>query len=315
MRPETTRRAGGLHQALSVGAALILIALAAAVTAEAQDLEPRAYANTPVGINFLVLGYAYTHGDVAFDSSAPIKDAELTVHTAYLAYARSLDLWGHAGKLEAVLPWSELKGTAKVFDQPRDREVSGLGDPRLRLSVLLYGGPALTMEEYAHHDSDLIIGAGLAVSLPLGQYETRNLVNLGTNRWSFRPEIGISKSLGPFTLELIPSVTFYTDNRDFFRSTTLHVDPLYAVQGHVIYLTRFGLWVALDATYYAGGRPSINGKEGERLEKVRAGGTIAIPVDRHNSIKLYGSTGAVGRADGSFDAIGIAWQYRWGGGL
>ena len=295
--------------------ALILLTVAAARTAEAQDLEPRAYSNTPVGMNFLILGYGYTQGDVAFDTSSPIKDAELTVNGAVLAYARSLDVWGRNGKFDAILPFAALDGTAKVAGMPVERHVAGLGDPRLRLSVLWYGAPALTLEKFASYEADVIIGTSLAVTLPLGQYDTQKLVNIGTNRWSFKPEVGVSKTLGPLTLELTTSVTFYTDNDDFFIHKTLKVDPLYSIQGHVIYHTRFGVWAAVDVTYYAGGKATVDGNEGERLENVRVGGTVAIPVNRYNSIKLYGSTGAVARTGGSFNAFGIAWQYRWGGGL
>ena len=210
------------------GIVLILVALATA-SAEAQDLEPRAFSNTPVGLNFLILGYTYTKGDVAFDTSSPIKDAELTVNGAVLAYARSLDVWGRAGKLDMVLPFASLSGTAKVFGEPVERQISGLGDPRLRFSVLLYGAPALTLEEFASYKADLIIGASLAVTLPLGQYDTHKLVNIGTHRFSFKPEVGVSKTLGPWTLELEASATFYTDNDDFFIHKTLQVDPLFAL--------------------------------------------------------------------------------------
>jgi hypothetical protein len=298
-----------------VGSALVVVILAVAMTAEAQQLEPRTYANTPVGMNFLLLGYTYTTGDVAFDTSAPIEDGQITVHSALLAYARSLDLWGRAGKIDVVLPYAWLSGTAKVAGQPESREVSGLADPQVRFSVLLYGAPALTLEEFESYNQDLIFGASFAVTPPLGQYDSDKLVNIGTNRWSFRPEIGVSKTWGPVTLELAPSVTFYTDNDDFFGHRKLERDPLYAVQGHVIYHTRHGLWAAVDATYYAGGRTTINGVRGESLEDVRVGGTLAIPIDRHNSIKLTASTGAYARVGGNFTTAGIVWQFRWGGGL
>ena len=297
------------------GVALVVIALAATVTAEAQDLEPRAYTNTPVGMNFLLLGYAYTQGDVAFDASAPIKDAELTVHGAILGYARSIDVFGQAGKFDVLLPYASLSGTAMVLGQPKERDVSGLGDPRVRFSVLLYGAPALSLAEFASYTPDFIVGASLAVTMPLGQYDSDKLVNIGTNRWAVKPELGLSKRLGSFTLELIPSVTFYSRNNDFLGSKTLEVDPLFATQAHVIYYTRMGLWAALDATYYVGGRSTIDGKAGESQETLRVGATLAIPINRYNSVKLYGSTGAVGRADGNFNLLGIAWQLRWGGGL
>jgi hypothetical protein len=115
----------------------------------AQALEPRSYANTPVGINFLLLGYGYTEGGVGFDASSPVKDAKVHVHAGLLAYARSLDVWGLSGKVLAVLPFAEASGSAKVVGQERDRQVFGLADPLLRISVNVYGAPAVSMEQFA----------------------------------------------------------------------------------------------------------------------------------------------------------------------
>ena len=296
-----------------VGVALVAVILAA-VTAEAQSMEPRAFSNAPVGLNFLILGYGFTQGDVALDSSAPIEDGKITVHSTVLAYARSLGVWGRSAKIDVILPYAWLSGSAKVAGKPEDREVSGLGDPQARFSYLFYGAPALSVEEFADYQSDLILGASIAVTAPLGQYDSDKVVNIGTNRWSFKPEIGISKTWGPVTLELAPSATFYTDNSDFLGKT-LQRDPLYAVQGHLIYHTRHGLWAALDATYYGGGRKTIDGVEGESLQDVRVGGTLAIPINRYNSLKLTASTGAYARVGGNFTTAAIAWQFRWGGGL
>ena len=68
------------------------------------------------------------------------------------------------------------------------------------------------------------------------------LVNIGTNRWSFKPEVGISKAIGPRTLEFEAAVTLYTDNDDFFGGHTLSQDPLYSMQGHLIYVSHSGIW-------------------------------------------------------------------------
>jgi hypothetical protein len=74
--------------------------------------------------------------------------------------------------------------------------------------------------------------------------------------------------------------------------------------------------VALDAIYYAGGRTTVNGVEGDTLqENTRLGATLGVPIDRYNSIKLYASTGTYSRTGSDFDAFGVAWQYRWGGGF
>src|SRR5438093_4023685 len=124
------------------GMALVAVVLAAATTAKAQELEPRAFANAPVGLNFLILGYGYSRGDVSLDTSAPIEDGKVTVHSAVLAYARSLDAWGRTAKLDLVLPYAWLSGSAKIAGKPVEREVSGLGDPDTPLVSLLRGAGA-----------------------------------------------------------------------------------------------------------------------------------------------------------------------------
>jgi hypothetical protein len=289
----------------------------AAVSAEthAQDLEPRAYANTPVGMNFLIAGYAYSKGTVGTDASVPITDTDIELDSAVLAYVRTLDLWGRSGKFDVILPYTWAFGRAKLAGQEHKREVSGLGDPKLRFSMLLYGGPALSLKDFADYKPDLIIGSSLEVTPPLGQYESDKLLNIGTNRWSFKPELGISKTLGPVTLELATGVRFYTDNNNFLDVRTLQVKPVYSVQGHFIYAITQGIWLGLDGLYYGGGRAAIDGNKGKRLENMRVGLTLALPINRYNSVKIYGSTGVYAKTGGEYDLVGIAWQFRWGGGL
>ena len=86
--------------------------------------------------------------------------------------------------------------------------MSGSGDPRFRFSINLFGAPALSVKEFANYQQDLIIGASLQMSAPLGQYDNSKLLNLGNNRWSFRPELGISKAWGPWTVEVAPALHF-----------------------------------------------------------------------------------------------------------
>jgi hypothetical protein len=88
----------------SLPVVLLLSALAAlGAGAAAQDLEPRAYVNTPVGLNFLLAGYGYAAGGVATDPSLPLQNAHLRVQSIILAYARSLHVWGRSGKVAVVL--------------------------------------------------------------------------------------------------------------------------------------------------------------------------------------------------------------------
>jgi hypothetical protein len=296
-----------------IGAALALPA--ASFETHAQDLEPRAYANTPVGLNFLIAGYAYSKGTVGTDPSVPLTDTEVKLNSAVLAYVRTLDLWGRAGKVDLIVPYTWADGSAKLAGEGRTRKVSGFNDPRLRFSMLLYGAPALSLDEFRDYKADIIIGTSLEVTAPLGQYDSDKLLNIGTNRWSFKPEVGISKTLGPLTLELATGVRFYTDNNDFLDGKTLQVKPLYSVQGHLIYSITPGIWLGLNGLYYTGGRGIIDGNKGESLENARIGVTLALPINRYNSVKLYGSTGVHSKTGGDYDLVGIAWQLRWGGGL
>jgi len=300
----------------------MLVVLAGCVLAQvgspaiAQDIEPRAYSNAPVGVNFLIAGYAYTRGGIAFGPSLPITNPHLETSNAVVAYARVLDLWGMSAKFDATVPYTFLSGTADHDGSTISRKVDGFSNAAFRLSVNLYGAPALTLKEFQGWEQDLIIGASLRVFVPWGQYDSSKLVNIGTNRWSFKPEVGISKALGPWTLEATAGATFFTDNNDFFGGNTRSQRPLYSVQGHVIYAFPSGNWASVDATYFAGGRTTLNGTLSSDLQQNwRLGATYAMPLDRLNSIKLYASRGVSARTDNSYDLLGVAWQYRWGGGL
>lgn len=281
----------------------------------AQELEPRAYSNTPVGLNFLFAGYVYTEGKIAFDPSLGVANGQYHANTAVLAYARSLNAWGNSAKFDVILPYSSFSGSALAGGLIREREMSGFGDPRFRFSVNFYGAPALTLKEFAGYQQDVIVGASLQVTAPLGEYDNSKLLNLGNNRWSFKPELGVSKAWGPWTVELAPSVTLYTDNTDFNNGRTFSQEPLYALQGHVIYGFASGTWLSLNSLYFTGGRTTVNGVEGNnRQANSRVGLTLALPVNRHHSVKLNASTGTSTRTGSDFSAVGIAWQYRWGGG-
>jgi hypothetical protein len=279
-------------------------------------LEPRAYANTPIGLNFAIVGYAYSEGDVLTDTSAPVEDAEISTHSALLAYARTLNLWGDSGKVDVVLPYSRASGHAVFAGQKHERKVSGLGDPAVRFTWNFIGAPALTLPEYMKHESDWIVGASLRVGMPLGQYDDDKLLNIGANRWSFKPELGVSKAWQRWTFEMAAGVTFFTDNDDYFRGWTREQDPLYALQGHIIYNFPKGIWAGLDGTYYHGGRTTLNGTlNDDEQSNSRIGLTVAVPLTPRQSLKLFASKGATARSGGDFTTAGIAWQYRWGGGL
>ena len=159
------------------------------------------------------------------------------------------------------------------------------------------------------------MGTSLKVTAPMGQYDSSKALNIGTHRWSIAPEIGMSKTFGPLVLELAGAATVYTDNNDFLGQNK-EQDPLYSAQGHIVYTFKRGVWLAFDATRYAGGRTTVGGVEKNDFQQnTRLGATVALPVNKRNSIKLFVSSGVSARTGTNFDTYGGAWQYRWGGGL
>jgi Putative MetA-pathway of phenol degradation len=298
--------------ALLAGAAI----LAPALPAGGQEIEPRAFSNAPVGVNFLVGGYAFTSGSLSTDPAVPVRNAQLETSSGVLAYVRAIDLWGMSAKVDAILPYTRLSGTADFAGRQIERKVDGFGDARFRLSVNFYGAPALTPQEFTAYRQDLIIGASLQVSAPTGQYDPSRVVNLGTNRWSLRPEIGASKALGRLTLELAAGATVYTENTNFLGGNRRSEDPIYGLQSHVIYNFRSGIWASADVTWFTGGRTSINGERNSDLQRNwRLGATVSVPLSERYSLRFSGSGGVAARTGNNYTLVGVALQYRWGGGL
>lgn len=282
----------------------------------AQELEPRAYSNSPTGLNFAIGGYAYSQGSVNTDPALPVDNVSIATHTAVFALATTLNLFGQSAKMDMIVPFTSMAAQGLVAGMPRERFVTDFSDPFFRFSMNFYGAPALTMEEFAGYQQDWIIGASLRLSPPLGDYDEDKLVNVGSNRWSFRPEIGVSKAFGKFTVEVAPGVALYTDNGDFFGGKTRAQAPLFGLQTSVTYVVMPSLWLSLSGSYFVGGRTTVDGVENDdEQEGGRVGVTLSLPVNRHNSVKLYALRGFNAERDTDLDVIGIAWQYRWGGGF
>ena len=296
-------------------AATVLVLMSPVFSAHTQDLEPRAYTNTPVGMNFLLVGYQYSQGGLLFDPAVPITDADANVNMGLLGYVHTLAIADKSAKVGVLLPFAGLDANGYVEGVFRTREDQGLADPAFYFTINLYGAPALSFEEFKDYQQDMIIGLAFKITAPLGVYEDDKLLNIGTNRWSFNPEIGISQAIGRLTLEAAAAATLYTDNDEFDNGKTRQQDAIYSVQGHVVYSFPGNIWTSVGATYYSGGRTTIDGVTRNDLQQNwRTGFTVAFPVNRHHSIKIFGNSGVSTRTGTDYDSLGIAWQYRWGGG-
>jgi hypothetical protein len=282
----------------------------------AQDLEPRQYSNAPIGLNFLVAGYVNQDGSVLFDPAVPLENADLTIDGPAVGYARALAFGDMSGKVDIGVARVCLSGSADYQGQRYTRDVCGLADAKMRVGINFIGAPALTLQEFAGNRQNLVVGASLQVTVPIGDYDPARLVNIGTNRWAARAELGVSKARGLWTLELAVAATFHETNDDFFGGSTREQDPIYSLQAHVVRSFNSGVWLALDTNHYRGGETTTDGTINRDFQSnKRLGLTLSVPVNSRQSVKLNMSTGVSTRTGTDFDTIGVYWQYRWGGGL
>ncbi len=289
----------------------IVIILSFTKTVSAQDLDPRAYARVPVDATVLIAGFNYTYGSVVLDPTLPIKDLEAKVSSPILGIARTFSLFGLTSQAYVALPYSWAEASGKVLGEDSSITLNGFGDTRFRLSVLFLGAPAATVDEFSKSSPQTVLGASLTVTAPTGQFFNDKLINLGTNRWSFKPEIGLSYMVSKqWFIDLYAGAWFFTDNSSFYPGNSVRSqDPLLTFQTHVSYNFNPLMWAAIDFTYYTGGQSSVNDVyNDDRQNNSRVGATFNFPVSRVSAIKLAYSTGAVIRVGGNFSTISVAFQ-------
>ena len=295
------------------GAALALaLALAAGPGASAQQLEPRAYAPSPTGANFVGIVYVYSTGDLLFDPTLPFSDVHATISGTGAFYARTFGFLGRSASAAATLPYSWGTVDGNVAETYRRADRSGLADVTLRFASNLLGSPARAPREFAAAKPSPTLGASLLVKAPAGEYDPSRLINIGTNRWSFKPELGFSYPVRRWWLEAYGGAWFTTTNHDFYGGQVKSQEPIGVGQAHVVYTVKPRLWIALDGTYYFGGATTVNGvHNADRQENSRVGATLALPVLGRHSLKLEYAKGATARVGSRLDTYAVAWQYFW----
>lgn len=282
-----------------------------------QELETRYYINMPVGVNLFQVGYGRSEGNVLIDPSLPIEGLNADLNLVSLKYGRIFDFFGRSAKAEVLLPVATGHWEGVLVGEGfRERDVSGLADARFTLNVNFVGSPALEMREFRNYRQKTIVGAVFQVIAPTGLYDGTKLINIGANRWGFRPQIGISHAIGKWVIEAAGTLWLFTDNDDFFGGTTLKQDPLYAFQGHFVYSFKPGLWVGFDIGYADGGTTTIAGDIKNTLQKnTRAGVTFQYPFKRRHAIRIALSRGVRTRIGADFTSFITGYAIMWGRGL
>jgi len=276
-----------------------------------QDLDPRAYARIPVNVTVVVAGFSYSTGGIVTDATLPVKDLNAKIGAPSLAVVRSFSLAGKTAQVSAALPyaWGDVSATISGVQQSTSR--SGLSDMRLRFSWLLVGAPAATLGEIAKAPRKTILGASFSITAPTGQYFPEKLINLGTSRWAFKPELAISQPVGKrWLIDFYTGIWFFTRNESYYPGSSVRTQhPLGSFQGHLSYNIQPLMWAALDMTFYTGGNSSIDGVDmNDRQSNSRIGATLVLPVRKRNSLKFAFSTGAIIRSGADFSTFSVGWQ-------
>ena len=283
----------------------------------AQELEPRRWSHLPTGKNFVGGGYSYTKADIFFDPVLRIEDAEMEMNTWALKYIRTFELLQKSARIGFTQGYQEGRWTGLLNGAPTSIKRSGLTDSVLRFAINLYGAPPLEGKEFATYrakvDVETIFGAALVVHLPTGDYMNDKLINLGTNRFTFRPQFGVVHNRGKWSMELTASVWLYTDNNDFFNGNKLEQDPYYTIQTHLIYAFRPGLWASASAGYGSGGQSTLNQVEkNDRRENLSWALSFGFPITRQLGVKVvYLSTRSQESIGQDSDSIGVAFSIFW----
>ena len=280
----------------------------------AQELTPRAYWPTPNGTNVFVASYQRSTGDIVTDPSLPLTGVDSDINYLQMSYQRSFSLAGRTAALQVSVPYSRGETEGLVEGEFRRRNTSGLGDIRLRLAYNIKGAPSMDVAGFrALRDAPrTIVGASVLVQAPTGDYDVDKVINIGTNRWSIKPAIGVIWPLRPtWLLEFELGAWVFGDN-DAFLGETRKQDPILSTEFHLIKRIRPGFWASLDANFYIGGRTNVGDSEQANLQRnSRVGVTVAFPFRRRHAIRSSVSTGVVTESGGDFNMFTLSYLYIW----
>lgn len=291
---------------------LVVLFLFISTTIYSQDLEPRVYANVTKNLNVAAIGYVFMDGNVLTDPSLPIKDFTIHSHNLAVNYIRTFGLSNKLARVQVSLPYTFMDGSltstnGNVLTGSR----MGFADMKIRFGINLLGSPALDKSDFRNFEQKTILGVSLVTSIPTGKYYSDKQVNIGTNRWGFKPEIGISKRFAHVYAEAYGGVWFYTYNNDFLGKK-LEQKPTYSLQAHASYYFKNNMWIGFNTNWFFGGKTITDGvSDDSQVDNWRVGGTFSTPVAKGQSVKFQYHVGAYTNNGLNYYALSLAYQYSF----
>lgn len=282
------------------------------IAVHGQDLEPRVYANVAKNLNVVAAGYVFTSGNVLTEPSLPITDFTLHSHNFAVNYIRTFGLANKLARVQVSLPYSFMDGSqTRTNGDVLTGSRTGFADMKIRFGINLLGSPALDKSEFRSFEQKTILGVSLVTSVPTGRYYEDKQINIGTNRWGFKPEIGVSKRFKHVYAEAYAGIWFYTDNNDFMGKK-LEQKSTYSLQAHASYYFKNQMWVGFNTNWFFGGKTIIDGvSDDSQIDNWRVGGTFSTPIAKGQSVKLQYHVGAYTNNGLNYYALSAAYQYSF----
>jgi hypothetical protein len=276
-----------------------------------QELEPRSYSASPIDSNFAVGVLSNSTGTVPLDPSLPLSDVRPAINSVILSFTHTFRLGDRTANWAVSIPYLGGHVSAVFSGQRQAFSRYGFADFRVRFGVSLLGR-ALTPTEFVHRKPKTTLGVSMTVIMPTGTYDRTQLISIGSNRWTIKPEIGVEQPIGKWFTDLSAGVWFFGENTGYFGGQALRQAPLDIFQLHAGYAFRQNQWLAVDANYYAGGATSANGGTPiNSLANSRYGLTFSQPTGSGLSAKVSWSRWLSGRFGQKFSTIAAALQYLW----
>lgn len=257
----------------------------------ALDPDPRRWAHLPIDANFGGFAYAHTVADIFIDPTLALENVEMKLDTLAGKYIRTFEAFNRSARIDITQAYQEGQWTGLLEGTPATTSKSGLSDTFVRVAINLFGAPAIRGKEFAAYRAktniETTVGVGLAVRLPTGHYQKDKALNLGQNRFVFRPQLGITHARGKWSTELTGEIALYTNNDEFFNGHQLETKPLYIVHGHLIYTITPGHWTSFSLGYDRGGENTVNGiDKNDSRQNIGWKLSYAYPINRTSGIKL-----------------------------
>jgi hypothetical protein len=332
----SSKRCSAAIRTASFAACGLALALGCGRPAQAQAYGPRQFWLAPAGTNVFTVSGMYSSSNTVVDTSIIFPNLNVDTYVVVPSYARFFGIGHRLSQVSVAVPYAWANVSLSTANRGVTPSKQGLADSYVHFTVGLVNTPALAPAEFGAYmqkeNPPVVVYGLLAVMPPTGDYQNDRLVNIGTNRWTFRAGLPTTVRLSPnwapgktTTFEILPSVDVYTPNNDpafpefsirgrqvgtrlanqFAPNQTTQA-PMGTLEMHLTHDLSKQLWVSLDSYSRLGGQTFSDGKAGDNQQAWTAlGGTIGGSPWSKARLSLTGGAVLAGN-DNSPDG----WQLR-----